>query len=175
MQETKPKNRIAPWVWFVNLGLAAAFTYFLFFLKTVPETPDTSDLNPKASAPAESASQSNGSNKGTDFDFYEMLPETKVKTPTVEEYKPKRQPENVHYLLQTGSFRNASDAERQKATIAFQGLKADVRRIEVESDDIWYRVQVGPYKSRSRMNSAIDKLVAINIQPLVRKQVLETD
>jgi cell division protein FtsN len=30
-------------------------------------------------------------------------------------------------------------------------------------------VNVGPFTSRSQMNSAVDKLVSINIQPLVRK------
>ena len=71
--------------------------------------------------------------------------------------------------MQTGSFRQQQDAERQRAEIAFQGLRAQVKRIDLDSGSIWYRVNVGPFTSRSQMNAAIDKLVNLNIQPLVRK------
>ncbi|HTN35153.1 MAG TPA: SPOR domain-containing protein, partial [Marinobacter sp.] len=37
------------------------------------------------------------------------------------------------------------------------------------SGAVWYRVNVGPFTSRSQANAAVDKLVNINIQPLVRK------
>ena len=71
--------------------------------------------------------------------------------------------------MQTGSFRNKSDAERQKATVAFQGIKAKIKVITSDSGTKWYRVTAGPYTNRSKMNGALDKLVAINIQPLVKK------
>ncbi|MEP6133032.1 SPOR domain-containing protein, partial [Marinobacter sp.] len=73
------------------------------------------------------------------------------------------------YLVQTGSFRQQQDAERQRAEIAFQGLRAQVKRIDLDSGSTWYRVNVGPFTSRSQMNAVIDKLVDLNIQPLVRK------
>jgi cell division protein FtsN len=72
-------------------------------------------------------------------------------------------------MLQSGSFRKAEDAERQRAEIAFQGLRAAVQKIDLEEGNVWYRVNVGPFTSRSQMNAAVDKLVSISIQPLVRK------
>lgn len=71
--------------------------------------------------------------------------------------------------MQSGSFRSKEDAERQRAQIAFQGLRASIQRINLDNGSIWYRVNVGPFTSRSQMNSAIDKLVSLSIQPLVRK------
>jgi len=75
----------------------------------------------------------------------------------------------MDYLIQSGSFRSKEDAERQRAHIAFQGLRASVQRIDLDSGAVWYRVNVGPFTSRSQANAAVDKLVNINIQPLVRK------
>lgn len=103
------------------------------------------------------------------FRFYEMLPETEVMPSTVDEYTPGPGRPQVDYLLQSGSFRNAEDAERQRAQIAFQGLRAAVQKIDLEEGNVWYRVNVGPFTSRSQMNAAVDKLVSISIQPLVRK------
>ena len=88
---------------------------------------------------------------------------------TVDEYTPGPGRPQVDYLLQSGSFRKAEDAERQRAEIAFQGLRAAVQKVDMEEGNVWYRVNVGPFTSRSHMNAAIDKLVSIRIQPLVRK------
>jgi cell division protein FtsN len=87
----------------------------------------------------------------------------------VEEYTPGPTKQDFNYLVQSGSFRQKGDAERQRAQIAFQGLRANVQRIDLDNGSVWYRVNVGPFTSRSQMNSAIDKLVSINIQPLIRK------
>jgi cell division protein FtsN len=98
-----------------------------------------------------------------------MLPESEVVPPKVEEYTPGPAQQEFNYLVQSGSFRSQEDAERQRAQIAFQGLRANIQRIDLDSGSVWYRVNVGPFTSRSQMNSAIDKLVSLNIQPLVRK------
>lgn len=171
-----PKKTISTRVWIVNLFLASLFIYFLYYLDSVPETPDrTNNPKPKATPivstppPVEKRTKT-----GPEFTFYDSLPKTEVKAPKVAAYQPKKLPENVSYLLQTGSFRSQSDAERQRANIAFQGLKAEIKQFNQTNSGIWYRVQIGPYKSRSKMNSAIDRLVSINIQPLVKKQVEDT-
>ncbi len=105
------------------------------------------------------------------FKFYDLLPESEVIPPKVDAYQYKEKGKEIQfeYILQTGSFRSPDDAERQRAMIGFQGLKARVEKVDVNESSTWYRVQVGPFTSRSKMNSAMDKLVAINIQPLVKK------
>jgi len=181
-KKTSPttQKKIPGWVWFFNLALAALFLLFLYYLKSVPEHQDLELTTPTSkqqpgkeqqhrkkvvtTSPTEAKEP-----EGTRFKFYDMLPETKVIAPKVEEYTPKKLPENVTYMLQTGSFRAVSDAERQRAMIGFQGLKAQVEEYKATEDNVWYRVQVGPFQSRSKMNGAMDRLVAINIQPLVKK------
>ena len=171
------QKKIPGWVWFFNLALAALFLLFLYYLKSVPEHQDPELTTPASKPPAKEVAtttpKADKEQEDTRFKFYDMLPETKVIAPKVEEYTPKKQPENVTYMLQTGSFRAFSDAERQRATIGFQGLKAQVEEYKITEDNVWYRVQVGPFQSRSKMNGAMDRLVAINIQPLVKKLTSE--
>ena len=64
------------------------------------------------------------------------------------------------YWLQTGAFRNQDEAQRQKATLAMQGLEALISEREVEGAVLW-RVRVGPFvlqedvaKARSRLQGA---------------------
>src|SRR5690606_18895012 len=102
------------------------------------------------------------------FKFYEMLPQTEV-VPPVNEYQTEKNQGSFHYLLQTGSFRTEAEAERQRALIAFQGMKGSIDRITTTDGTQWYRVNVRPFDSRSGINTAMDKLVAINIQPLIKK------
>jgi cell division protein FtsN len=149
-----------------------AFGYGLYLLNSIPETHSipaatsqttnkpAAKMAPKVTQPAEQR-----------FNFYDLLPEHQVVAPKVDAYqfKEKSAEGEFYYVIQTGSFRNYQDAERQKAMIAFQGLKANIQSITNEQGTTWHRVSTGPFYNRSKMNSALDKLVAIQIQPLVKK------
>lgn len=157
--------------WILSLATVGGFIGFIVYLNSVPagsgpkpEQPPTAENSVKTPA-AKTAKQE----EKPGFRFYEMLPESEVIPPKVEEYTPGPAKQDFDYLVQSGSFRSKEDAERQRAQIAFQGLRAGVQRIELDSGSVWYRVNVGPFTSRSQMSSAIDKLVSINIQPLIRK------
>jgi len=93
-------------------------------------------------------------------------------TPDTEAYEPEPDlaAQDREYILQAGSFRTRKDAERQRAQVGFQGLRAQIQEVSVDGNKTWYRVMVGPYGSRSDMNKAVDRLVSINIQPLVRQR-----
>ncbi|GGE74452.1 hypothetical protein GCM10011533_28640 [Streptosporangium jomthongense] len=156
--------------WILSLATVGGFIGFIVYLNSVPtgnapQQPPAAK-NPPLQQPAQTAKQKE---QKPGFRFYEMLPESEVVPSNVEEYTPGPSKQDFDYLVQSGSFRSQEDAERQRAQIAFQGLRASVQRIELDSGSVWYRVNVGPFKSRSQMNSAIDKLVSINIQPLIRK------
>ena len=166
-----------PLKWLASLAAVGSFIGFIVYLNSVPTSePQTT---PAATAPARPAPQTAKpaqpaqptESQRPDFRFYEMLPDTKVIPSNVDDYRPAPSPEqqNIAFILQTGSFRRAADAERQRAQIAFQGLHAKVDVVTLESGVVWHRVSVGPYSSRSEMNRAMDRLVAINIQPLVRR------
>ncbi|MGC8120867.1 SPOR domain-containing protein [Marinobacter sp. VGCF2001] len=160
----------------LSLAAVGGFIGFIVYLNTLPGSPDTAGQAPvqqqppvqTEKTPANTAKQKPESREQK-FRFYEMLPESEVVPPQVDEYTPGPAAKEFDYVVQSGSFRNQQDAERQRAQIAFQGLRAHVQRIDLDSGSVWYRVNVGPFTSRSQMNSAVDKLVSINIQPLVRK------
>lgn len=159
--------------WILSLAAVGGFIGFIVYLNSlepVDREPSRAE-QPPASQPADPAPDQTGDTAAEEprFKFYDMLPESEVVPPTVDEYTPSPANQDFRYLVQAGSFRTPEDAERQRAEIAFQGLRAKVARIEVEEGNTWYRVNVGPFDSRSQMNSAVDKLVAINVQPLVRK------
>lgn len=156
--------------WIFSLATVGGFIGFIVYLNSVPPSsgPQQSPTA-KESVPAPAAKTVKQEEKRPGFRFYEMLPESEVIPPKVEEYTPGPTKQDFDYLVQSGSFRSKEDAERQRAQIAFQGLRAGVQRIELDSGSVWYRVNVGPFNTRSQMSSAIDKLVSINIQPLIRK------
>ena len=158
--------------WILSLAAVGGFIGFIVYLNSLPTSPHSQQpsvtekpVQKPAKTPAETAKEEDKPG----FRFYEMLPESEVVPPKVEEYTPGPTQTDFNYLLQSGSFRSKEDAERQRAQIAFQGLRASTQRIDLDNGSVWYRVNVGPFTSRSQMNSAIDKLVSLNIQPLVRK------
>lgn len=102
------------------------------------------------------------------FSFYEMLPETEIKPEPVEAYKstPKDAKMKYNYLLQAGSFRKQSDAERMRARLVMEGMPNATTTRTTGSNGVWYRVRIGPFDNRSRMNRAHDKLVRMQVQPM---------
>lgn len=159
--------------WILSLAAVGGFIGFIAYLNSVPAPQSGSvqterqQQQSEQSTPAVTAKDKSGDEPG--FRFYDILKDSEVVPPKVDEYTPGPIDQSFAYLVQTGSFRSQQDAERQRAEIAFQGLRAQVDRIDLDTGSTWFRVNVGPYHSRSQMNAAIDKLVSINIQPLVRK------
>lgn len=164
--------------WILSLAAVGGFIGFILYLNTIdanhpepnrPAPPERQSHTQPPAQPREQTEPNTSAQEQQGFRFYEMLPDSEVIPPEVEEYTPGPAQQQYSYLVQTGSFRSQNDAERQRAQIAFQGLRAKVSRIDLDSGSVWYRVNVGPFTSRSQMNAALDKLVSINIQPLVRK------
>ena len=158
--------------WILSLAAVGGFIGFIVYLNSLPTSPGSQQqpvTEKPAQKPAKTPPEAAKEEDKPGFRFYEMLPESEVVPPKVEEYTPGPTQTDFNYLLQSGSFRSKEDAERQRAQIAFQGLRASTQRIDLDNGSVWYRVNVGPFTSRSQMNSAIDKLVSLNIQPLVRK------
>jgi len=56
------------------------------------------------------------------------------------------------YLLQAGAFQSEFDAENLKAKIAFAGLEANVRSVNLPDKGTLYRVRLGPYRSVDELN-----------------------
>jgi cell division protein FtsN len=61
------------------------------------------------------------------------------------------------FLVQVGSFRRASDAERLKAELALLGISSRVEKATIPSGETYHRVRTGPYGDQA----AVDKVRAL--------------
>ena len=97
------------------------------------------------------------------FNFYTILPELEVLIPESETQPPKSRPangnteDNKKYVLQAGSFKNKSDAEKLKASLALLGFEAHIQGVTVNSVP-WHRVRIGPYSQSNDLYDKIDQL-----------------
>lgn len=105
------------------------------------------------------------------FDFYDILPRSEVQAP---QNVYRSTPRNANapgaiqerFLLQAGSFRSESDAERMRAQLLLSGLpNVHTSRVDGENG-IWYRVRTGPFNNRSELNSARNQLTSLGITPM---------
>jgi cell division protein FtsN len=105
------------------------------------------------------------------YDFYEMLPNFEVVVPEkdkdVKRDLPAARIERPGvYVLQAGSYRNESDAERVRAQLAMQGVPAKVQRVAVDAD-VWHRVRIGPISNLEELNKVRRQLQAAEVDALV--------
>ena len=53
----------------------------------------------------------------------------------------------AEYVLQVGSFKRFSDADRRKAHLALRGIRSDIDRVVINGQDVWFRVNIGSLAS----------------------------
>lgn len=171
-------KKIPGWVWVTTPAMALAFAGFVFYLSTIPASNDIDALKGDARKTLEaSAAQAREDKEKVtqaakpSYDFYRLLEKQTVEVQEVEAYKstPKDAATKYEYRLQAGSFRSETDADRMRAQLILEGLPAYLESSTVGSST-WYRVFVGPFTNRSKMNKAQDILVSNNVSPLVLKQ-----
>ncbi len=111
------------------------------------------------------------------YSFYALLPEAEVIVPEAEinrgldsvplQQAPGAQPgASKGYLLQVGSFRNLTDADRRKAELALLGVQATIEKVSLDST-LWHRVRVGPFKTLDDANRVRTQLHSQQIKTLL--------
>lgn len=169
-------KRSLPWgPMFISFAVGA-FIMFLLHIKD----------NPTSEIPAKKVTkeQANKNDKAVEptFEFYTLLPEMEVvvdnpkkpQTPIVtlpanSVSKTDKSIDEINYLLQVGSFRNASDADTYKAKLAFLGVESIVQKVTIDNKDTWHRVQVGPIKGRDKADALQKQLKNNNIDSLLMR------
>jgi cell division protein FtsN len=171
------------WRWLLVAVLIVAFVVFLNMVrKMVPELigskPEAAnqpaadktkqDVAGKPPAAAETEKKAEPAAVETQeprYDFYTILPQAEVVVPDYE-IKSRVREELVgktkaaKYIMQAGSFREASEADRHKAKLAQLGIEARVEKAKV-GNVIWHRVKIGPYDNPSSV-STIKELLQKN-------------
>ena len=106
------------------------------------------------------------------FDFYTLLPELEVVVPVDDSStSPAQAPtanSNELYILQVGSFKNFSDADELKASLALMGIESEIEKVTVNSQ-VWHRVRVGPNPDRRTLQAVKNRLARQRIDTLLLK------
>lgn len=80
---------------------------------------------------------------------------------------PETKQDGTVYVLQAGSFKDYSSADRVKAELALLGIFADIQRVMLNEKDVRHRVRLGPFKSATEMRSISRTLKSNNMDFLV--------
>jgi len=150
---------------FIAGGLAGVMASFGIANWTQPDSAHTMDAQQSATPPTlqiESEPR---------FDFYEVLPNQALDlNPDIEPADLRANTVNrIEYLLQAGSFREQTDADRRRGELALLGLEATVEPSE-GSNGLWYRVYLGPFTSRSEMARARSLTAQADMDTLLLKR-----
>jgi cell division protein FtsN len=156
-------------------GLAVAavgFAYFNARLHKGAEGSDAPRPEPRRSAPQDGDAAGAAGKSSEKYDFYEMLPNFEVVVPEKDKDVRRDVPAAGKverpgvYVLQAGSYRNESDAQRVRKQLAMQGIDAKVQRVAVDTDT-WFRVRVGPISRLDELNKLRHQLQAADLDALV--------
>jgi hypothetical protein len=142
----------------LSIGLFVALVVYLYEHDPIEVSVDT---EPDVAAGRDTAPAP----RRPHFDFYAILPEVEVKVPdwifseTGEAQTDDGAPEVGAFLLQAGAFRSHEDADRAKAKLALLGISADIQRVILNGQDVWFRVLIGPFDDVADFDTARQRLV----------------
>ncbi|MEE8056835.1 MAG: SPOR domain-containing protein [Pseudomonadales bacterium] len=164
------KNQVPGWVWLFTGIVTGVFISFLGYLTDIAPEATPEQLTTKASKEKPKAETKKSS--ATRFDFYTLLPELEVIVPTEQDDEDAEPTQATLYILQAGSFKNADDADRLRAQLILMGLDANIDAVEANGD-LWHRVQVGPFESRSQLAKTRNILISKGIDTLLLKRKVD--
>jgi cell division protein FtsN len=149
-----PGQAISGWVGFgfgLALGLAVALAVHLHYrglVQAAGEPVPAPSQTPASSVAADDAAVVAGDTPAEpELDFYDLLPKQEVEVPegsrAASDAGPQAPLPTGDVVLQAGSFKQATEAEKMQAQLALVGITAKIQRASVD-DETWYRVRIGP-------------------------------
>ncbi|MBV8405899.1 MAG: SPOR domain-containing protein [Gammaproteobacteria bacterium] len=138
----------------------------------IADTPDAPRPDPHRNARTAADTAAAGGQPAQKYDFYQMLPNFEVVVPEKDKDVKRDLPAAAKierpgvYVLQAGSYRNETDADRVRAQLALQGIDAKVQRVAVDAD-VWHRVRIGPISNLDELNKLRRQLQAADVDALV--------
>jgi cell division protein FtsN len=155
-------------------GIVVASMAFVYLGGTPHRPKDTADApRPDPHRPAPAGAEGGVAGRSAEkYDFYQMLPNFEVVVPEKDKDVKRDPPAAAKierpgvYVLQAGSYRNETDADRVRAQLALQGVDARVQRVAVDTD-VWHRVRIGPITNLDELNKVRRQLRAAEVDALV--------
>ncbi len=159
----KNSGSATPWPWFVSGMVCGILLSGLAWLAL--QQPETIEAIEAATAPV---TQERPKPR---FDFYTLLPEQRIDVELEPDTVATERPEPVisQFLLQAGSFKQEDDADRRRAELILLGLEASIKAATTDNGQ-WYRVYIGPFESRSKLQSARSLTAQQGIDTLLLKR-----
>jgi cell division protein FtsN len=157
-------------------GLAVALGVWLYDHRAQPRAADDlgevagPDAQAGKAAAKQSAAADTSGDPARDYAFYDMLPKFEVTVPERDHSTRRDLPDEPvtqpgAYVLQTGSYRNRPDADRQVERLAKLGIEASVQHVTIDADE-FYRVRIGPISDLVKLNATRKALRAADIDAL---------
>jgi cell division protein FtsN len=167
-RDFKPKRRRPGGLsgWFgalAGLGVGLAVAAGIYIKDHRPDAPlQVAKIDKKKPRVSEPPDADGGQDAGTaddssrSYDFYQSLPKFEVVVPEKEkDVRPdlRAVPETRRgtYVLQAGSYKNFTDADRVRAKLALQGIESKVQKVSVDNDT-WLRIRIGPISNLDQLN-----------------------
>jgi cell division septation protein DedD len=161
-----PKKAAPFWAWLLIAISVLGFGFFLTQLSTSDKKENRLPVDTTKATTKEKLAEQPSQVK---FDFYEIL---KGKEVNVDERVIEKTPEqkNTIYFLQTGSFKQYSDADTLRAKLLLQGLPVSIEKTNNKNGQVWHRVVAGPFNTRSKLAKARGILASNEINSIVLKR-----
>ncbi len=144
----------------VGLAMGLSLSLFVLIWQNYREKHVATEVaaTPKPEPRADKAATGDAEEGAKNYDFYDMLPKFEVVVPEKEREVASDRgsaPANIErpgvYVLQAGSYRQQSEADRIRAQLKMQGIDANVQRVAVD-EDVWHRVRIGPITDLTELN-----------------------
>lgn len=175
-RRTKKSKASQGWVWgLFGLGVGLSVSAFIYLKDRQPATPPQPPAPPQAETPAAKKPppkpQEPAAAEGTEFSFYDILPQFEVLIPEEDmSAQPARAVRVIEepgiYILQAGSFSSVADAERRKAELALLDIESRFQKVSVD-DKVYHRVRIGPVDNLNRLNELRGRLNRAGIDAMV--------
>ncbi|MDH3354036.1 MAG: SPOR domain-containing protein [Chromatiales bacterium] len=177
-RKSSPQKTIPGWVWLLaglSIGLFIAFLISISDQKIPKKSPTAvkKEVLKKKSGKADpkKTKSTKHAPEGVKFDFYQILPEMELVIPEdeIKNGAPSSAPPS-HYIIQVGSFKNASDAESLRAQLFLLNFEPSLQTVSIDGKQSWHRVRLGPFSDHRKLNLAQRQLQDSNIEFITLKE-----
>lgn len=152
--EATQKSNIFQWARVVLVvALLGGFAAFLWSIKDSAKNKPDSPISQVQGSPEDELPEL----PKEEWKYIQDLPGYEV-----EVNKDAHEASDKRYLMQCASFKTRAQAEEMRATIAFQGLEAQIRATSGQNGD-WFRVILGPFDAKRDAERAKHTLRKSNI------------
>jgi len=151
-----------------RIAIALIFVGILYWIAHVPTQPPANQQQSAATSTKKPTQQKPSNLSGLsydDFTFYSSLPEFEIKVAKDNPYAQNNRPQAVNYLIQAGAFKTHERAEKLLVELTLLDLEP-----RIEQQGKWFRILIGPIKSRSQMSAIRNRLIENGIRAQVLKQ-----